>query len=126
MGVGKVGFVYAIRDLVLQRGYIGKKQYFKRGQINKGEETNWKYYKSSSKTMAPLFAARPIEEFEFVCIEEYATPSGLSYAETWTLCAVEAPTTLKWYNTRIEKVAWNVKEPVTFRHKERMNQLMVW
>lgn len=126
MGIGKVGFIYAIRDLVLKRGYIGKKLYRHQGQINKGQEYPWRTYKTSSRTMEALFKARPIEEFEFICIEEYETKSGLSYAETWTLCYVEAPTTPIWYNTRIEKVAWNVRENITFRHKERVDKLTEW
>ena len=126
MGINKVGFVYAIRDMVLKRGYIGKKLYRKQGQINRGEEYPWRYYKTSSNTMKALFAARPIEEFEFICLEEYGTKSGLSWAETWTLCILEAPTTSVWFNTRIEKVAWNVKEDVTFRHKDRMSRLLDW
>jgi len=126
MGIDKVGFICAIRDLVLQRGYIGKKLYRKQGQINKGEEYPWRYYKSSSKTMAPLFAQRPIEEFQFICLEEYATKGGLGWAETWTMCMLEVPTTPLWYNTRIEKVTWSVREGVTFRHKERMERLMKW
>jgi hypothetical protein len=123
---GKVGFVYAIRDLVLKRGYIGKKQYRVLGVTKGGEETAWRKYKSSSTTMSQLFAQRPIDEFEFYCIEEYSTKSGLSFAETWSLCMVEAPTTPNWYNTRIEKVGWTVRENVTFRHKQRLAAVSDW
>jgi hypothetical protein len=126
MGKGKVGFVYMIRDLILHKYYVGKKQYRKAGQINKGEESDWRYYKTSSRTMAATFAARPIEEFDFFVIEEYETKSGLSFAETWTLCQLEAPTTPMCYNTRIEKVAWAVREGITFRHKARLEEAMQW
>ena len=126
MGVNKVGFVYAIRDTVLKRGYLGKKFYRHQGLTRGGEEYPWRSYRSSSRTMAALFAHRPIEEFQFVCIEEYETKSGLSFAETWSLCQVEAPTTPLWYNTRIEKVAWTVRENITLRHKQRLAMITDW
>ena len=126
MGKDKIGFVYVIRDTILQRGYIGKKMYREQGQINKGKETDWREYMSSSRTMEALFKHRPKEEFQFICLEEYESKSGLSFAETWTLCIVEAPTTPIWYNTRIEKVAWNVRENITFRHKDRLNMITDW
>jgi len=126
MGINKVGFIYVIRDLVLHRYYLGKKMYRKGGLTRGGEETNWKSYRSSSTTMAQILARRPPEEFQYVVIEEYATKSGLSFAETWSLCMVEAPTTPMWYNTRIEKIAWNVREGITFRHKERLEMVQDW
>ena len=126
MGINKVGFVYAIRDLVLKRGYIGKKQYRVQGLVKGGQETDWRKYASSSTTMAQIMKERPKDEFEFFVIEEYETKSGLSFAETWSLCMVEAPTTPLWYNTRIEKVAWAVRENVTFRHKERLAMVTDW
>lgn len=126
MGINKVGFVYVIRDLVLKRGYIGKKFYRQQGLLKGGTEYPWRNYKSSSTTMSQLMSARPAEEFEFICLEEYESKSGLGFAETWTLCMVEAPTTPIWYNTRIEKVAWNVRENVTFRHKERLEMVQDW
>lgn len=118
MGVG-CGFVYLIRDHVLERFYIGKKFY---GTAR----VNWKYYKTSSTLMAELFKERPHEEFEFICLEQYKTRGTVSYAETWTLCFVEAPTTKMFYNTRIEKVSWNVKEPITERHKDRLIRAINW
>ena len=124
MGIGHVGFIYVIRDNVLGRCYLGKKLYYGMGKLNKGKESNWKKYLSSSKLLAELFKYRPREEFEFICIEEYKTKGTLSYSETWSLCLVEAPTSTIWYNTLIEKVSWNVKEPITIRHKTRLNQII--
>ena len=119
MGDG-IGFIYVIRDNYLEKFYLGKKRYKSLGQATKGQETNWRKYKSSSKFMTKLWSYRPIEEFDFICLEEYNARGALSYAETWTLCFVEAPTNNTWYNTRIEKVSWPVKERVTNRHKERL------
>jgi hypothetical protein len=120
----KLGFIYVIRDSYLERFYLGKKFY--RGQRGnaKGVESNWKKYLSSSNLLKELFAERPREEFDFICLEEYTSKSGLSWAETWTLCFVEAPTTKIWYNTRVEKVAWTVKEHVTEAHKERLAKII--
>jgi hypothetical protein len=122
MGKG-VGFIYVIRDNVLKRFYLGKKQYVGMGKLNKGKESNWKRYTSSSKLLNELLKERPKEEFDFICIEQYKTKGTLSYSETWSLCFVEAPTSNDWYNTLIEKVSWPVKEPVTLRHKERLKKV---
>lgn len=123
MGNG-VGFIYVIKDTVLERFYLGKKLYVGTGQLNKGKESNWKKYTSSSKLLNELLKVRPKEEFEFICIEEYKTKGTLSYSETWSLCYVEAPTNKNWYNTLIEKVSWPVKEMITDRHKNRLNAIL--
>jgi len=125
MGEG-VGFIYVIRDRVLERMYLGKKTYFGAGKLNKGKESDWRKYASSSKVLKELFKHRPKDEFDFICLEQYKTKGTLSYAETWTLCLVEAPTSNVWYNTLIEKVSWNVKEPVSERHKDRLQKVIQW
>lgn len=125
MGKGKaVGFLYAIVDTYLQRGYIGKKLYRGTGVKNAGKESNWKTYKSSSKTLEPIFKVRGTDEFRFICLEEYVAKGALSYAETWTLCHVEAPTSNVWYNTRVEAISWNVRERITERHKLRLEEVL--
>jgi hypothetical protein len=119
MGTG-VGFVYAIVDRELRRAYIGKKLYT---SILKGRQvpSNWRNYESSSKTLASIMSERPSEEFHFFAIEQYKTRGTLSYAETWSLCFVEAPTNVRFYNTRIERVSWSVSEPISDRHKKRLS-----
>jgi hypothetical protein len=123
MGNG-VGFIYVIRDNFLDRFYLGKKQFYGMGVKNKGKESNWRKYASSSKALAEHFKERPKEEFDFICLEQYQTKGSLAYAETWSLCLVEAPTTKDWYNTRIEAISWNVKEPISDRHKARLQQTL--
>lgn len=125
MGDG-VGFIYVIRDQILERFYLGKKLFRGTGKLNNGKESNWKTYASSSPVLAALLKERDKKEFEFICLEQYKTKGTLSYAETWSLCLVEAPTTKNWYNTIIEKVSWNVKEKITDRHKERLNMVVTW
>jgi hypothetical protein len=125
MGDG-VGFIYVIRDRILERFYLGKKLYYGTGALNKGKESNWKKYTSSSKVLNEMFKVRPKEEFDFICIEQYKTKGTLSYSETWSLCMVEAPTDKNWYNTLIEKVSWPVKEPITDRHKKRLELVRSW
>jgi hypothetical protein len=120
----KVGFIYVIFDKYLKRAYLGKKLYRGAGKLNKGKESDWRKYVSSSSLVKLLLEERPLEEFEFICIEEYATKGTLSYAETWSLCLVEAPTSRVWYNTRIEPVSWSVKEPVSERHKARLAEII--
>lgn len=119
-----MGFIYVIRDNVLERFYLGKKLFYGTGKVNRGKESNWKKYVSSSKLLANIFKYRPKEEFEFICLEQYKTKGTLSYSETWTLCFVEAPTNNKWYNTIIDRVAWNVKESITDRHKQRLKDII--
>jgi len=119
MGEG-VGFIYVIRDVYMQKLYLGKKSFRGAGRLNKGEESRWRHYKSSSKFLKEHFAERPLSEFEFICLEQYKTKGTLSYAETWSLCHVQAPTSQVWYNRLIEKVSWNVKEPISQRHLDRL------
>jgi hypothetical protein len=85
---------------------------------------DWRKYRSSSNLLKEIFAVRPEEEFEYIVLEQYKMQGALSYAETWTLCHVEAPTSVTWYNTRIEKVAWPVKEGITLRHKNRLEDVI--
>ena len=119
-----VGFLYVVRDNYLERFYFGKKNYKIRRGRNKGQEFNWRKYNTSSPLMKELLAERGYDEFEFIVLEQYETQATLSYAETWTLCKVEAPTNVKWYNTRIEKVSWTVKEPISERHKDRLTRVI--
>jgi hypothetical protein len=121
-----IGFIYVIRDTCLRRLYLGKKTYYGLGKLNKGKESNWRKYVSSSDVLKEMFRVRSKDEFEFICIEQYQTKGTLSYAETWSLCYVEAPTSKEWYNTLIEKVSWSVKERITDRHKERLNKVINW
>jgi len=119
-----VGFIYLIRDNYLGRFYLGKKAYRGSRGKNEGKESDWRHYVSSSKLLKEMWKERPIEEFEFITLEQYRTKGTLSYAETWTLCFVEAPTSVTWYNKLIPKVAWSVKEPISNRHKERLDAMI--
>ena len=120
-GKEHIGFIYVVRDNYLKRFYLGKKQFYSKAKVSRGVEENWREYATSSKILKEMFKERPRSEFEFICLEQYKTAGTVSYSETWTLCLVEAPTNKMWYNTRIEKVSWPVKEPVTERHKARLN-----
>ncbi len=119
-----VGFVYVIYDKVLNRAYLGKKLYRGHGQVNKGLESDWRRYKSSSTLLKDMWKERPMSEFEFVCIEQYRTKGALSYSESWSLAFVEAPTTKYFYNTRLEGVSWKVSEAITVRHKQHLVNLL--
>jgi len=125
MGEG-VGFIYVVRDTIMETLYLGKKQYRAERGINKGKESNWKKYVSSSKYLKEMYINRPDEEFEFICLEEYKTKGGLRYAETWSLCYVNALLTDTWLNGQIEKITWKVNESITDKHKERLNKILEW
>jgi len=120
----KLGFIYVVRDNYLKRFYLGKKHFRGLGKVNSDKESNWKTYRSSSKTLEEHFKFRPIEEFEFICLEQYETKGTLSYSETWSLCLVEVPMTKTWYNTLIPEVSWSCREEITQRHKDRLKKVM--
>jgi hypothetical protein len=112
-----VGFIYLIQDPFLREYYIGKKTY----RTKKGEENNWKTYISSSKYLKIMFLERPLSEFQFICLEQYKTKGTLSYAETWSLCHVNAPLSKHCVNMRIEGISWKIQEPISKRHLERLH-----
>lgn len=117
-----VGFIYIIRNTVNNRCYIGKKFYKGSGKLNKGQDSNWPWYISSSKELAADVKAVGKEGFEFYCLDQYVARGALAYAETWSLCHVDSPLNRdKWYNTQIGEVSWKVNEPVTELHKERLD-----
>jgi hypothetical protein len=126
MRAGKAtGFIYVIRNTISGRLYLGKKNYSGGGKLNKGVESNWKWYITSSKELSDDIRMLGKENFQFYCIEEYIQRGALSFAETWSLCTVEAPCNKAlWYNGLIGKVSWTVKEPVTERHKRRLQQVI--
>jgi len=121
-----VGFIYVIRDPFMKSLYLGKKLFKGTGKLNKGQESNWKTYCSSSKGISAMLEERPKSDFEFICVAQYKTKGALAYAETWSLCHVEAPTKKEWYNKRIEKISWKVTENITDKHKERLNRIINW
>lgn len=123
MGEG-IGFIYLIHDLYMDRFYLGKKLYKSLRGLKKGKETDWRIYKTSSPIMKVHFTARPKSEFKFICLEEYKTKSGLSFAETWTLCHVQAPLSDRFYNKRIEAISFKVLEAVTERHMRRLSTIL--
>jgi len=103
------------------RKYIGKKNFRGRGKLNKGQESNWKTYSSSSKYLNQLIKDQGKDDFEFIIIEQYFTHGGLSFAEVWSQVTLETPSNNHEYLNRfIDKITWKVTEPVTARHKKRL------
>jgi len=126
MGLPNSGFIYVIRDNFMKRLYLGKKVYLSKAKATYNKENDWRRYISSSKELALNLKERPRSEFDFIVLEQYKTKGTLSYSETWSLCLVEAPTNQTWYNTRIESVSWPCKEPITERHKHRLELVRSW
>jgi hypothetical protein len=119
------GFIYLIKNFINGKMYIGKKQYLGTGKINKGQETNWKWYTSSCKELCEAIKQHGKESFGFFVLEQYRIRGSLGFAETWSLCQVEALANRdRWYNGLINKVSWPVKESVSTRHKERLTMLL--
>ncbi len=116
-----VGFVYLIVDTETKQKYIGKKNFSGRGKLNKGKESNWKTYSSSSTYLQKLIKEKGEDKFAFIILEQYYTVGGLSFAETWSQVVSETPSKNEEYMNRfIDKVTWKVTEPVTERHKKRL------
>lgn len=122
-GKDYTGFIYVIRDNYMERFYLGKKSFIATSK-GKKSESNWRKYVSSSNLLKEMLRERPLSDFDFIVLEQYKTKGTLSYAETWSLCLVEAPTTPNWYNTRIEAISWSVKEAITNRHKDRLRAVL--
>jgi hypothetical protein len=119
------GFIYVIRDTIEDKLYLGKKQFEGTGKVNKGQETNWKSYTSSCTALVHSIRKYGKEHFKFYVLEQYQRRGTLGWAETWSLCFVEAPLNRnKWHNGLINKVSWNVSEPISERHKERLNAII--
>lgn len=96
-----------------------------RGQTNRGMETNWRNYTSSSKELNRRISERSKDDFAFVILEYYSTFGGLSFAETWTQVTCETPARNgEFMNRFIDKVTWKVTEPVTTRHKRRLSRIL--
>lgn len=121
---GQVGFVYIVKDILENKFYIGRKYYLGSGIKNKNKESNWQWYTTSNKYLSESIKKNGRDFFEFFVIEEYYSRGAVSFAETWTLCTVEALSSDKFYNGLIEKVSWKVKEKITDKHKERMKLIL--
>jgi hypothetical protein len=126
-----IGFIYAMRNRADGKLYIGKKLYAGMGKLNKGEESNWKYYVSSNKhidAVARLLRTNnlPMDSvFDFFCLEQYKTKGGLSFAEVWCLVTAEVPSNRDlFHNSLINGVSWKVNEKVTQRNRQRLFQFI--
>jgi hypothetical protein len=118
------GFVYLMRNSETKMMYLGKKLFRGTGKSNKGKQSNWRTYTSSSKDINALIEEYGIDTFEFYVLEQYYTRGGLSWAETWSQCHVEVPTNNHiWYNRFIDKVQWRSSEIVSARHRRRLSKL---
>ena len=119
------GFVYLIHDLNNNKMYIGKKQFFGSGKLNKGIVSDWRSYTSSCKALQESIRLNGKDRFKFYALDQYKLRGSLGYAETWSLCKVEALCDRdRWYNGLINKVSWNVKEGVTMHHRHRLLKIV--
>jgi len=118
------GFVYIIKNTESKMMYIGKKIVKGGGKKNKGVESNWKSYTSSSKTINEDIQKNGKDNYNFYILDTYNTKGGLSWAETWSQCIVEVPSNnLVWYNRFIDKVSWRSSEHISKLHKTRLKKL---
>ena len=122
----RVGFVYVIRDDYMKEIYFGKKLFQGYGKMNKGVESNWKSYLSSSKYVQMMLKARPRSEFSFIVLDEFDTKGGLAFAEVWAITTALCPLRTDCGNTMIGKIGFNVREGMSQRFKERYDKACNW
>ncbi len=84
------GFVYLIQEKATLRKYIGKKFLWStRKQKVKGQrrgrrvtkESDWRFYKSSSKELKALIQARGVDAFTFTILSFHKTKGETNYTE---------------------------------------------
>jgi hypothetical protein len=119
------GFVYVIKENPTGMMYIGKKLFRGTGKINKGRQSNWRSYTSSSRDLNRIITESGKDNFRFYVLEQYYTRGGLSWAETWSQCNVEVPSNNHiWYNRFIDKVQWRSTEHISNKHKSRLKKII--
>jgi len=117
------GFIYIIKEKATGMMYIGKKFFRGTGKINRGKQSDWRDYTSSSKEINDKIAENGKDSFQFIVLDQYYTRGGLSWSETWSQCHVEVPSNNHiWFNRFIDKVQWRSSEHVSTKHKKRLKQ----
>jgi hypothetical protein len=119
------GFIYLIRETATGVMYIGRKNFRGTGKLNKGKQSNWRHYTSSSNELNSTMENIGNAAFKFYVLEQYYTPGGVGWAEVWTQCHVETPTNPEIYlNRKIEGISWRSKEAISDRHKRRLKAII--
>lgn len=99
------GFVYLVLDTKFNKGYIGKKNFFSRttkpGNVNKTKsESNWRFYKTSSKTVKAQIANRP-DDFEYHIMWLCKDATALNYMEAKCIIENGAMEDDQYYNDNV-------------------------
>jgi len=116
--------VYIIVQKSTGRMYIGRKNFRSLSKLNKGKQSNWRDYTSSSKSLNALLQTAGYSDFLFFAVEQYYTPGGLGWGETWSQCHVETASRDRFLNRMIESVSWKSKESISARHKARLDAIV--
>jgi hypothetical protein len=120
-----VGFVYVIKHKESNIMYIGKKYFRGSGHKNRGQQSNWRSYTSSSRVLNEMITNEGKDNFIFFAIEEYHTRGAISYAESYSQMLLEIPTNNHMFlNRNIEGVRWKCTEKITPRHKKRLKHIV--
>ena len=107
------GFVYIIKHRKTGVMYIGRKN-FVMGGANRGMESRWREYMSSSSRLQRLIEKDGKDQFFFIALEQYKTLGGLGYAETWSMMYARTPERQdRFLNLSVEAVRWASKESIT-------------
>lgn len=118
------GFVYVVVHKPTMKMYFGRKN-FLMGGANKGYESKWREYLTSSSRVKALIEREGNDKFLFIALEQYKTLAGLGYAETWTMMYAKTPENpSRFFNLSVEAVRWSSKEKITDRHIQRLNTVL--
>ena len=80
--VNSFGFIYYVKNIITNKKYIGKKQYYTYKFNKKNKESDWKKYFSSSKYLKEDIKKFSMDTFYFEILFECKTRGDLTYAET--------------------------------------------
>ena len=80
--VNSFGFLYLIVNTHNRKLYVGRKQYHRWSKGKKGPESDWKTYKSSSKSLHKDMKKHGEDKFEFYIIANCETRGELVYSES--------------------------------------------
>jgi len=122
------GFIYIITNKISGKKYLGRKFFHVHQKKKRVRESPWRSYTGSCKPLNADIKELGKGNFTFDIFRLYTTRGGLSYFETYHLCAHDVLTqrdgdgNRTWYNSHIGAVKWIAPMEVSeaTRYKMRM------
>lgn len=124
------GFIYIIHNKVDDKLYLGRKQYHRYVKKKKGNESDWRKYKGSSKNVHADMVKHGLDNFDFYIIGNAKTRGGLVYSEANlqhkydVLTQIDSKGERRWSNGQIGSTKFIPKETVKVRLPKKIKELM--